>query len=77
MGCVLSIFFRDFSVGGKRVLCDFSGTEIYPAQLGPMLIKLLQKRLAISPGLETTRESQCPEYRWYSTLSFISAEDFI
>ena len=38
------------------------------AQLGPMLVKYLQKRLAISPGLEMSRESQCPEYLQVNAL---------
>ena len=45
------------SFKGKKKLCDFSDTGILLAKLGPMLVKYLQKRLAISFGLEISRES--------------------
>ena len=45
------------SFGGKKELCDFSDTGILLAKLGPMLVKYLQKKLAISFGLEISRES--------------------
>ena len=45
------------SFGGKKELCDFSDTGILLAKLGPILVKYLQKKLAISFGLEISRES--------------------
>ena len=45
------------SFGGKKELCDFSDAGILLAKLGPMLVKYLQKRLAISFGLEISWES--------------------
>ena len=43
--------------GGKKQLCDFSDAGILLAKLGPMLVKYLQKRLAISFGSEISWES--------------------
>ena len=45
------------SFGGKKELCDFSDAGILLAKLGPMLVKCLQKRIAISFGSAISWES--------------------
>ena len=51
------------SFGGKKEQCDFSDEGILLANLGPMLVKYLQKRLVYFLWI-TNFMRICPKYGW-------------